>query len=95
MCDPTGFRFQLVANNTDSPRLMGDEVAYSPGQRLIAEFPVPCRIRLLNSGKSVMDQVSDTLDVPVPGTGVYRVEGWLTLDGEERPWIYSNPVYVR
>ena len=28
-------------------------------------------------------------------TGVYRVEGWLKLDGEDRPWIYSNPIYVR
>ena len=24
-----------------------------------------------------------------------RVEGWLKLDGEDRPWIYSNPIYVR
>ena len=29
------------------------------------------------------------------GQGVYRVEGWLTVDTEERPWIYANPIYVR
>jgi hypothetical protein len=23
------------------------------------------------------------------------VEGWLELGGEERGWIYSNPIYVR
>src|SRR6185295_18685519 len=28
-------------------------------------------------------------------TGAYRLEAWLKVDGEERPWIYSNPVYVR
>ena len=27
--------------------------------------------------------------------GVYRVEGFLTVDGEMRSWVYSNPVYVR
>lgn len=27
--------------------------------------------------------------------GAYRVEAWLKLDGEYRPWIYSNPIYVK
>jgi hypothetical protein len=27
--------------------------------------------------------------------GAYRLEAWLTLDGEQRPWIYSNPIYVK
>jgi len=26
---------------------------------------------------------------------VYRVEGWLRVDDEDRVWIYSNPIYVR
>jgi len=35
------------------------------------------------------------MDHVIMGPGVYRVEGWLTLDGEERGWIYANPIYVR
>ena len=27
--------------------------------------------------------------------GVYRLEAWLKLDGEWRPWVFANPVYVR
>jgi hypothetical protein len=27
--------------------------------------------------------------------GAYRLEAWLELDGELRPWIFANPVYVR
>ena len=23
------------------------------------------------------------------------LEGWINLAGEDRPWIYSNPIYVR
>jgi hypothetical protein len=29
----------------------------------------------------------------VSDPGVYRVEDWLKC-GEERGWIYSNPIYV-
>jgi hypothetical protein len=31
----------------------------------------------------------------VESATVYRVEAWLTVDGEERAGIYSNPIYVR
>lgn len=97
MCDPTGFRFQLMASDsTQSPlAIMGGEVPFSPNQKLVVEFPVSCRIRMLNSGRVVADEVSDRLEFPVMAAGVYRVEGWLTLDGEERPWVYSNPIYLR
>ena len=27
--------------------------------------------------------------------GAYRLEAWLTAGGEERPWIFSNPIYLR
>jgi len=35
------------------------------------------------------------LEFGLSNPGVYRVEGWLKLDGELRPWVYSNPIYVR
>jgi hypothetical protein len=75
--------------------IMGDEAKFSAGQKLLARFPVACRIRLIQDGKAIADQESDHLEYSVAGPGVYRVEGWLKLDGEDRPWIYSNPVYVR
>ena len=28
------------------------------------------------------------------GPGVFRIEASFTIDGERRPWIYSNPVYL-
>ena len=27
--------------------------------------------------------------------GPYRLEAWLQLDGEWRPWVFANPIYVR
>lgn len=93
MCDPTGFRFELTSNGTTV--MMGDEVPLAPGARIKAQFPVSCRIRLMEGGRLVAEEVGDHLDVPVREPGVYRVEGWITLDGEDRGWIYANPIYVR
>jgi hypothetical protein len=75
--------------------LLGDDVPWSEGLRLTARFPVPCKIRLLRSGQLVQESAGDTLDFRVDGQGVFRVEGWLPLDGEDRAWVYSNPIYVR
>ena len=45
--------------------------------------------------KSCTKQDGTSIDVPIDKPGVYRVEVWLTLAGEPRPWILSNPIYVR
>lgn len=103
MCDPTGFSFQLhkesgASDGESQPEsvwIMGDECAYGKELTLFAEFPVECRIRLLNSGKLVTDQRGLRLQQTVSDPGVYRVEAWLAIDGEDRPWIYSNPIYIR
>jgi hypothetical protein len=92
MCDATGFSFLTSA---PARGIMGDEIKFTPGQKLLARFPAVCRIRLLHNGKVLTDLESDQLEQAVASPGVYRVEGWLKLDGEERPWVYSNPIYVR
>jgi hypothetical protein len=92
MCDATGFSFVLAP---PAPAIMGDEAKFAAGQKLLAHFPVACHIRLLRNGKVIADVERDELEQAVESPGVYRVEGWLKLDGEDRPWIYSNPIYVR
>jgi hypothetical protein len=104
MCDPSGFRFQLVAAvptaSAQSPgselrMLMGDLVKFSPRARLVAQFPASCHIRLMSAGKVIAERSGDRLEHDVAAPGVFRVEGWLELGGEERGWVYSNPIYVR
>jgi acetyl esterase/lipase len=46
-------------------------------------------------GEIVKETVGTNLTYEAKAPGPYRVEAWLTVDGEERPWIYSNPVYLR
>ncbi|WP_435011341.1 histidinol phosphatase [Tundrisphaera lichenicola] len=94
ICDPTGFRFELISGS-GARSILGDEIRFSPGGRIEARFPAPCKIRLMEGGRVVAEATGDRIEVPVEAPGVFRVEGWLTLDGEDRGWIYSNPIYVR
>jgi hypothetical protein len=50
---------------------------------------------LLKDGKVIAETSGDTLLNTVEDPGVYRVQAWLEIDGEPRPWIYSNPIYLR
>ena len=95
MCDPTGFRFEFIGAANGLPALMGDEVKFAPGERLVAHFPVSCHIRLLSGGRLIAEQWGDRLEHEITVRGVYRIEAWLEVGGEERPWLFTNPIYVR
>ena len=95
MCDPTGFRFELIGDKDERRAVMGDEVPFMTGTNLIARFPVSCHIRLLSGGRVIEEVTSDVLERAVTARGVYRVEGWLEVGGEDRGWVYSNPIYIR
>jgi acetyl esterase/lipase len=92
LCDPEGFFF--IAENNLGVFDMGDPVPLMNNTRLRANFPVPAKIKLIHNG-AVIAEASDTkFNFMVKEQGAYRLEAWLTVDGEDRPWIYSNPVYV-
>lgn len=97
MCDPTGFSVWLFWRQDKSMSLgsMGGEVKFAPGQRLSVQFPVACHGRLLKDGRVIAEHSGESWEHELTERGVYRVEGWLEVGGEERPWIYANPVYVR
>jgi hypothetical protein len=95
MCDGSGFSLQLTNGKSKDHNLMGDEVQFGEGQKLVAHFPVSCHARLLKNGKVVAESDGDTFEHEVTSVGIYRLEAWLKVDGEDRPWIYANPIYVR
>lgn len=96
MCEATGFRFEVAGEGAKPDAIMGDELKFSDGLKLTAQFPVPCQTRLLRNGVQIAEITGhDRAEFPLKEPGVYRLEGWLTLDGEARPWIFANPVYVR
>ena len=68
---------------------------FASGLRLRAEAPLAGRFRLIRDGKAVLDERGPAIEYQVEQSGVYRVEVWLKVAGEDRPWILSNPIYVR
>jgi hypothetical protein len=94
LCDPTGFAF-LLERNGGRVGIMGDERPIEKGLRLRLAAPVAATIRLFRNGTMIREVMSDQLDFAVTEAGVYRAEVWLEIDGEERPWIYANPIRVK
>jgi hypothetical protein len=97
--DSTGFRF--TADNGADKRASGDEIQLSSsGQvRLSARSPVKCRTVFFRDGQ-VLQEVKDSQEaaLTVERAGVYRVEVYLDQLGDflkGKPWIISNPIFVR
>jgi hypothetical protein len=96
MCDTSGFRFTATDGSGKQVALMGDAVNWTEGMNLMAQFPVPAYVRLLHHGKEVARSEGNAeFAFALRETGVYRLEAFLKLDGEYRPWLYANPIYVR
>jgi hypothetical protein len=95
MCDPTGSQFELISAAGGLRIMTGDEVKFGADQRLVAQFPVASHIRLLSGGRAIAERFAERLEHEIKAPGVYRVEAWLDVGGEQRPWVYSNPIYVR
>ncbi len=96
MCDPTGTVVGVQVAETDNMvAIMGDETPYDSSLRIVAAFPVACDVRLLKDGEEVAKSSGNTFEYAPDGPGVYRLEAWLKVDGEDRIWIYANPLYLR
>ena len=63
---------------------------------VMAKLPLPAFVRLVHHGTEVAKtEGKSEFEFAVTEAGAYRLEAWLKLDGEMRPWIFSNPIYVR
>jgi hypothetical protein len=92
--DASGFVFRI--NNSD--RIMGDDVALNSQPRFQVQSPLPARIVLLKNGEAIDQKSGTSTEFSPGGPGVYWVE--LYLDSlpapvTGRPWVISNPIYVR
>lgn len=92
LADPTGFAFN--ASNNLGVFDMGDSVPFLGTTRLTAQLPLEARLKLLRNGAPVQEATASALSFTAKEKGVYRLEAWLSVDGEDRPWIYSNPIYL-
>jgi hypothetical protein len=97
--DPAGFQF--TADGGADVRASGEEVALPAGGavKLSARAPFKCRTVFFRDGRvvgEVKDSAQAELEVKEPGA--YRVELYLEQLGPllaGKPWVISNPIFVR
>lgn len=91
--------FTFTAENKQGSKMMGDEIELLDGVRLIVTTPVKARVLLIKDGQVIRDEDgASKKEFPVGERGVYRVEVYLTQLGtlvKDKPWIISNPIYIK
>ena len=92
LCDPEGFYFWAASNL--GVFNMGDSIPLERATRLQVRLPVAAKVRFLHDGKVVHEAGGTEIEYSVKEPGAYRVEVTLHADGEDRPWIYSNAIFV-
>ena len=95
--DTSGFSFE--ASGASQTVIQGDEIPLQTDLRIRIRTPVVARILLLKDGAVILNESGlTTKEFAVSERGVYRVEVYLPdvdrIVGE-KPWIISNPIYVR
>jgi acetyl esterase/lipase len=93
LCDAKGFSF--VAINNLGVFNMGDPVTVIGNTKLYVQTPIAAHIKLFFNGALKEEKTTALMTFETKAPGVYRAEAWLEVDGEERPWIYSNPIYLK
>ena len=95
--DSAGFSFE--AENGGERKIQGDEISLKNGTRLRVQTPVASRIVLFKNGAALADETGiSAKEIALTERGVYRVEVYLPQLGNlvaTKPWIISNPIYVR
>ncbi|GAW93064.1 CehA/McbA family metallohydrolase [Calderihabitans maritimus] len=87
--------FRLEADNGADQVIMGDEISLRDKVTLRVRLPLRARVRLVWNGKAIGEETAQEVIYTCKKPGVYRVEvfGWRRFAW--RPWIFSNPVYIR
>jgi hypothetical protein len=88
------FAFRAV-DSADNVWGMGDDVQHSAGLTVEVHAPARGRITVLRDGRQLARTEGEQLSVPVHDPGAYRAEVEIFVQGQWRPWIFANPIYVR
>jgi hypothetical protein len=92
--DASGFNFSLL----HSDKTMGDEVALNTQPRFLVQSPLPARVVLFKNGNAVEQKFGTEVEFSPDGTGAYRVEAYLDslpAPARGKPWVISNPIYLK
>ena len=92
--DATGFEFRAL----QADRIMGDEVPFTSNLKLSASAPLPAQFFLMKDGNIFARASGATAEFAIEKPGSYRMETYLDSlpsPATGKPWVISNPIYVR
>jgi hypothetical protein len=88
-----GFSFRVADGQHTAT--MGDTFLLGAGAGLDVALPAQGRVRIIKDGRLFHERIGREVHCTIHDTGVYRVEVYLKKYMKYRPWIFSNPIYVR
>jgi hypothetical protein len=88
-----GFSFVMTDNMRSAT--LGDHFILENEARLTATLPSTAKIRIIKDGTLFREDIGRELTGNISEPGVYRIEAYLRVLGKYRPWIFSNPIYVK
>jgi hypothetical protein len=87
--------FHLNLREGEREATMGDEFFLQSKALMTVRLPCQGKIHLVRNGERLGETVSDRLEYIIQEEGIYRIEVYLRAFGRYRPWIFSNPLFVR
>ena len=87
--------FSFVINLDGKILHLGDEAEFGHSARASISTPFPGKIHLLRNGEIIAETRGVSLETDLRRQGVYRVEVYNQAFGRFRPWIFSNPIFIR
>jgi hypothetical protein len=95
--DSSGFTFE--AESAGERKIQGDEISLANDTKLRVRTAVAGRIVVFKNGSVFLDENGiSSKELAVTERGVYRVEVYLPQLGSAvagKPWIISNPIYLK
>jgi hypothetical protein len=87
--------FSFMIDDGETYALMGDDFILKNEAVVHVKAAGRGKIRIIKDGKLWNEVEGDVYRCPVREKGVYRIEVFLSRFGRLRPWIFSNPIYVK
>lgn len=87
--------FSFLLSDGEGTATMGDEFLLKGQATVHVAIPEKGKISLIKNGATMRQVTGRILEAPITENGNYRVEVYLKKCGRYRPWIFSNPIYVR
>jgi hypothetical protein len=87
--------FAVTLREGDRVATMGEKFLLEGDAELQVRAPASAKIRVVRNGSPFGEAQGTDLRAGITEPGVYRVEVCLKTWGRLRPWIFSNPIYVK